>query len=110
MTILEKELIYSPDHPYQEPYGIKIGEADILKVQISGTGTCSIKLYGRLSPLMEEQELSAIKDNDYNMVNVIVNSGIYTIPCEGYNEIKIVATTPGEGMSCYIVRGESSNG
>lgn len=109
MTILEKKLIYSPEQPYEKPYLSKVGEADILKVQVSGTSTCSIKAYGRLSPLMDEQELAVIKDTDYSIVNIISSSGIYTIPCEGYNEIKLEATIPGEGMSCYVVRGESSD-
>ena len=109
MTILEKFLMYSPEKPYQEPYIGKVGEADVLKIQVSGNGTCSIKAYGRLSPLMDEEELSAIKDTDYSIVSIIASSGIYTIPCEGYNEVKLEATIPGEGMSCYIVRGESSD-
>lgn len=110
MTILEKFLMYSPENPYQEPYVGKVGEADVLKIQVSGNDTCSIKAYGRLSPFMDEEELSAIKDTDYNIVNIIASSGIYTIPCDGYNEIKLEATTPGEGMSCYIVRGKTSDG
>lgn len=109
MTILEKELIYSPELPYEKPYSSKVGEADILKVQVSGFGTCSIKAYGRLSPLMDENELSIIKDSDYSIVSIIMSSGIYTIPCEGLNEVKLEAIVPGEGMSCYVVRGESSD-
>ena len=110
MRVLEKKIIYSPDLPYDKPYEEKVGEADILKIQISGNDICSIKIYGRLSPYMEEQELSAIKDNDYSVVNTITTSGIYTVSCEGYNEIKIDVITPGDGMSCYVVRGGCSNG
>ena len=105
MKILEKELIYSPDLPYEKPYVIKVGEADVLKIQISGTKTCSIKAYGRLSTFMDEQELSIIKDNDYSVINEITKNGIYTVSCEGYNEIKLEVTTPGEDVSCYIVKG-----
>lgn len=109
MTILEKVLMYSPEQPYKKPYICKVGEADILKVQVCGADTCSIKTYGRLSPLMDEQELIAIKDTDYSMVNIISGPGIYTIPCDGLNEIKLEAIIPGQNMSCYIVRGESSD-
>lgn len=109
MTILEKELIYSPEHPYESPYVKKVGEADIFKVQVSGDDTCSIYAYGRLSPLMDEQSLSVIKDSDYSFVNIITGAGIYTISCEGYNEIRLDVSNPGTGMSCYVVRGEYSN-
>ena len=109
MTILEKDLIYSPDKPYDGPYITKVGEADILKIQISGTDDCIINIYGRLSTKMNEEKMSLIKDVDYSIVNMITKQGIYTVPCDGYHEIKIEAITIGNDISCYVVKGESAD-
>ena len=63
--------------------------SDMLKIQIEGSGSCDIKVYGQLSSLIGFSELAIIKDIDYSLINSISEKGFYTISTEGCKNIKI---------------------
>jgi len=76
--------------------------SDMLKIQVEGSGSCDIKVYGQLTNLIDFSELAIIRDVDYGLINSISEKGIYTVSTEGCKNIKIeINSIQGELMG-YI--------
>lgn len=81
-------------------YEIDFTRSDILKIQISGDGSCSIKIYGRLDKKSEYSPMFIIRDVDYNFIDTIVEKGVYTVSATGYQQLKIDVESTQDTLTC----------
>ena len=56
---------------------IDFTRSDLLKIQISGEGTCSIKIYGKIDRSVDFAPMLIIRDIDYKFIDTITEKGIY---------------------------------
>lgn len=64
-------------------------ECKYVKFQISGEGTCDITTEGRLTNEDDFIPIMVLEDAKYEIIEKITSTGIYTVNCEGYYEVKI---------------------
>lgn len=76
--------------------------SDILKIQIEGTGSCNIKVYGQLTNSIDFSEIAIVRDVDYCLINSILERGIYTVSIEGLNRIKIEVNSISGEITGYV--------
>ena len=88
MRVKDLRMIFNNVVP-EESIVLDTTMSDVLKIQIEGSGSCDIKVYGQLSSLIGFSELGIIKDIDYSLINSISGKGLYTISTEGCKNIKI---------------------
>ena len=88
MRIRDVKMIFKDIVP-DKPIIIDTTMSDMVKIQIDGSGTCDIKVYGQLTNLIGFSELAIIRDIDYSLINSISEKGIYSISAEGFRSIRI---------------------
>lgn len=94
-------MIFRDEVP-EKPIILDTTMSDMLKIQIDGTGSCDIKVYGRLTNLIDFSELVIIKDIDYSFINSISEKGVYTVSTEGLKDVKIVINSVEGFLAGYI--------
>ena len=101
MRIRNTQMIFKNSVP-EKPIIIDTTMSDIIKIQIAGIGNCDIKIYGRLTNLIDFSELTIIKDIDYSLINSISEKGIYTVSVEGLKDIKININSINGNLEGYV--------
>lgn len=81
-------------------YEIDFTRSDLLKIQIIGEGTCSIKVYGRLNKKVEYSPMAIIQDIDYDIIDTIIGQGVYTVSATGYQQLKIDVESTESTLTC----------
>ncbi len=76
--------------------------SDMVKIQIEGSGSCNIKVYGQLTNLIDFSEVAIIRDIDYSLINSISEKGVYTVSAEGFRNIKIEVNSIAGEMTGYV--------
>lgn len=86
----------------EEPIILDTTMSDMVKIQIEGSGSCNIKVYGQLIKLIDFSEIAIIRDIDYSIVNSISEKGIYTVSAEGFRNIKIEVNSVSGEITGYV--------
>ena len=83
-------------------YEIDFTRSDILKIQVSGEGVCSIKVYGKVEndKDIDFAPMLIIRDIDYKFIDTITAKGIYTVSATGYKRLKIDVETTVDTLTC----------
>ena len=81
-------------------YEIDFTRSDLLKIQISGEGTCSIKIYGKIDRSVDFAPMLIIRDIDYKFIDTITEKGIYTVSATGYKRLKIDVESTVDTLTC----------
>lgn len=100
MQIRQKYIIFDKPKNTPLPYIINFTRSDLLKIQVSGDGNCDIKIYGKINPISNYEQMSIIRDSDYNFIDNITQKGVYTISATGYYEIKIETISVDNSLMC----------
>ena len=100
MQIRQRYTIFENPTNTPLPYEIDFTKSDLLKIQVSGDGTCNIKVYGKINLKSDYSQMAIIKDSDYSFVNVIAEKGVYTINATGYHKIKIETESADNTLTC----------
>lgn len=100
MQIREKHIIFEKPTDIPLPYKIDFTRSDLLKIQISGDGNCSIKIYGKIHPELDYSLMAIIQDSDYSIIDTIIQKGIYTVSGTGYYKIKIETENVDNTLTC----------
>ena len=82
------------------PYEIDFTRSDLLKIQISGDGSCNIKIYGKINPKSDYEQMAIIQDSDYSFIENIVKRGVYTVSATGYYRLKIETESVINDLMC----------
>ena len=100
MQIRQKYIIFDKPIDTPLPYIINFTRSDLLKIQISGDGNCEIKIYGKINPISDYEQMSIIQDSDYSFIDTITQKGVYTISATGYYELKIETISADSSLLC----------
>lgn len=100
MQIRQKYIVFENPTDTPLPYEIDFTRSDLLKIQISGDGNCSIKIYGKINPKSDYVQMSIIQDSDYTFINNITENGVYTVSATGYYKLKIQTETVSGNLMC----------
>lgn len=100
MQIRQKYVIFENPTDTPLPYEIDFTRSDLLKIQISGNGNCSIKIYGKINKESDYSQMAIIKDSDYSFTDVISEKGVYTISATGYYKLKIETENADNTLLC----------
>lgn len=107
MRIRDLKMIFKDAIP-EESIILDTTMSDMLKIQIEGSGSCNIKIYGQLTNLIDFSELAIIKDIDYSLINSISEKGFYTVSTSGCKNIKIEINSINGELVGYICEVSSS--
>ena len=100
MQIRQKYTIFGNPVDTPLPYEIDFTKSDLLKVQVSGDGECDIKIYGKINPKSDYEQMVIIRDSDYGFIDSIVQKGVYTISATGYYRLKIESEIVNDHLMC----------
>lgn len=100
MQIRQKYIIFENPTTTPLPYELDFTRSDLLKIQISGDGDCSIKVYGKINSKSDYAEMAIIKDSDYSFINTITQKGVYTVSATGYYKLKIETKNAVDSLIC----------
>lgn len=83
-------------------YEIDFTRSDILKIQVSGEGVCSIKVYGKIEndKDIDFAPMAIIQDVDYDFIDTITQKGVYTVSATGYKRLKIDVESTVATLTC----------
>ena len=101
MKIRDVKMIFKDTVP-GKPIILNTTMSDMVKIQIQGTGVCDIKVYGRLTDLIDFSDIVIIRDTDYSLINSISEQGMYTVSTEGLKDVKIVVNKVEGELMAYI--------
>jgi hypothetical protein len=100
MQIRQKFIVFKNPVDTPSPYEIDFTRSDLLKIQISGSGSCDIKIYGKINPDSDYAQMAIIKDSDYSFIDTISETGVYTISATGYYKLKIETNSADNTITC----------
>ena len=101
MQIREEFLVFENTNTPLD-YEIDVLSSDILKIQISGTGTCLIEVYAKLTNANDYSLISIIDDKTYDIREKITTSGLYSVSTTGYKKIKMCIKSVVDTLQCTV--------
>lgn len=74
----------------------------LTKIQINGEGACEIEISAKTHDDCEYVVLAGI-NNNFELINSITTSGIYTFDTLGYRRLKINVKSLSKPTTCHVV-------
>ena len=99
MQIREEFLVFENTNTPLD-YEIDTLSSNLLKIQITGIGNCLIEVYAKLTNSNDYNMVAIIDDRTYDMLEQIVNSGLYSVSTTGYKKIKISVKSVVNTLQC----------